>query len=99
MQAPGFVDGDSPNTKLRDYHLGAWTLNGAVLISQAVDFGAPLPGVNNTDLDNHAYDQDVMIARDFLGTHDLGCYELQANRIISDRVFAEAFGDRISLLR
>lgn len=93
-QDPMFV---SPS--LGNYHLQAYLQDGHVTASRAIDF-APLTESNYTDvsydLEGNPYGQDVPLVPDAYGTRDLGAYEA---RPITDRIFGDAFGDELSLLR
>ena len=86
---PLFVDSANGN-----YHLPAYQQNG-VIASRAIDFAPTVSGNAAHDLDGNAYDQDVPAVPDLYGSRDLGAYEAVP---ITDRVFADAFGDRISLV-
>ncbi len=86
---PLFVDSANGN-----YHLPAYQQNG-VIASRAIDFAPTVGGDAAHDLDGNAYDQDVQAVPDLYGSRDLGAYEAVP---ITDRVFADAFGDRISLV-
>jgi hypothetical protein len=79
-----------------DYHLLAYTQNGLLTASRAIDFAATTQNDGASDLDGNAYGQDVPAVPDCQGTRDLGAYEAQP---ITDRIFGDAFGDRISLAR
>ena len=92
--APLFVDAGNADVGKRDYHLRAYKQDGLVTASPAIDFAPPVAG-DDRDLDGAPHDQDVPAVADFQGDRDLGCYEAQP---ITDRVFAEAFGDPVSLL-
>ena len=86
-----FVD-----TTLRNYHQVATKMieSGATFISSSpgIDFAASAGG---TDLDGKPRDQDVPELPDRLGVRDLGCYEEQP----IPRIFADAFGDPVSLVQ
>jgi len=92
---PLFVDSTNANVAQRNYHQGAVIQNGDVTSSFAIDYAPPVPG-NDLDLDGNPYDQDVPAVPDHLGVRDLGCYEMQP---ITDRIFADALGDPISLVQ
>lgn len=92
---PMFVDATNVDASKRDYRLRAYVQNGAVTASPAIDFAPPIAG-DDRDLDNNPHDQNVPRVTDFQGDRDLGCYEAQP---IDDRLFADGFGDPISLLR
>lgn len=77
-----------------NYHLQAFVQNGVVKASPAIDFAAPVTG-DDRDLDGRPYDQDVPSVADRFGTRDLGAYEMQP---ITDRIFADGFGDPTSLV-
>jgi hypothetical protein len=95
-QDPMFVDPANGN-----YHLSAYLQNGGLHASRAIDFAATVlnspNGIddNPNDLDGNPYGQDVPAVPDFHGTRDLGAYEA---RPITDRIFGDAFGDRLSIL-
>lgn len=92
---PLFVDAANPLIDQRDYHLRAFVQSGVVTASPAIDVAPPVTG-DDRDLDRNPHDQDVPSVPDLAGDRDLGCYEAQP---ILDRVFADAFGDRISILK
>jgi hypothetical protein len=92
---PLFVDGANADPEKRDYHLRAYVQNGVVTASPGIDF-APAGSGCVTDFDGNPCDQNVPQVADFAGTHDLGAYEAQP---IADRLFADGFGDPVSLLR
>jgi hypothetical protein len=87
--APLFVDAAHGN-----YHLVAYYQNGSLTATRAIDF-APEDGDPPYDLDSRAYGKDVPAVPDAYGTRDLGAYEAIP---ITDRIFADAFGDRTSLV-
>lgn len=92
---PLFVDAANATVSKRNYHQVAFLQGGQVTASPAIDFAPPVSG-DDRDLDGNPYDQDVGADADRFGDRDLGCYEAQP---IADRVFADAFGDAISLVR
>lgn len=92
---PLFVDADNANPDLRDYHLVAYAQDGQVTASQAIDAAQPL-GDGDHDLDGKPHDIDVPTVGSDVLVRDLGAYEAQP---VTDRVFADAFGDRVSLLQ
>jgi hypothetical protein len=97
LDAFGFIDASNANVAKRDYHLDAWMLNRVNFFSPAVDVAVPVDG-DDRDLDNNPHDQDIVGVDNGPGVRDLGGYELQRSQLISDRIFADAFGDRITLL-
>ena len=97
LDAFGFVDAANASPSKRDYHLGGWLVNRIPSFSPAVDFATPVSG-DDPDLDNKPHDQDIPNLDNGPGERDLGCYELQASQVINDRIFADSYGDRISLL-
>jgi len=86
---PLFVDSANGN-----YHLPAYLQNG-LTASRAIDFAPTVSGNAAHDLDGNAYDQNVQVVPDLYGSRDLGAYEAVP---ITDRLFADGFGDRISLV-
>ncbi len=86
---PLFIDAANGN-----YHLVAYVQNGSLTATRAIDF-APEDGDPPYDLDSRAYGKDVPAVPDAYGTRDLGAYEAVP---ITDRIFADAFGDRTSLV-
>ena len=92
---PLFVDATNANTDKRDYHLLAYVQDGVVTASQAIDAAPPL-GDGDHDLDGKPHDVDVPGVGSNVLVRDLGAYEAQP---VGDRVFADAFGDRVSLLQ
>lgn len=96
---PLFVDAVNANADKRDYHLVAYVQNGIVTASPAIDFAAPLGNIDQTtniDLDGNPRDLDVPNAGSAALVRDLGAYEAQP---ILDRIFADGFGDRVSLVK
>jgi hypothetical protein len=91
---PLFVDAANADPDKRDYRLTAYVQDGVVTASQAIDAAVPVAG-DDRDLDDNPHDQDVPAVTNAFGDRDLGAYEAQP---ILDRVFADAFGDPISLL-
>lgn len=89
-QDPLFVNAAAGN-----YHLRAFTQNGAVTASQAIDFAPTSPLDISYDLDGNPYGIDVPAVANAYGKRDLGAYEAQP---ITDRIFADAFGDPVSLV-
>jgi hypothetical protein len=75
-----------------DFHLSAYVTTGVITRSPAIDFA---PAIGGNDLDGNPYDQDVNILPNTFGPRDLGAYEMQP---INDRIFGDAFGDRLSLV-
>jgi hypothetical protein len=94
-ETPLFVDSTNADVSKRDYHLQAFITDGNVTASAAIDFALSLTAGGN-DLDNHPRDQDVPLVTNRFGMSDVGAYEMQP---ISDRIFADAFGDPTSLLQ
>ena len=94
LGTPLFVDGDNPDASKRNYHLLAYIQNGQVTASPGIDFAEAGSG-DGSDLDGNPYDQDVPLVPNFAGPRDLGAYEAQP---IADRIFGDAFGDRLSLV-
>ncbi len=88
---PLFVDAPNGN-----YHLAAYTQNNLLHAARAIDFAPTVGGDPAYDLDGKSYGQDVPAVPDLYGTRDLGAYEAQP---INDRIFADGFGDRVSLVR
>jgi hypothetical protein len=93
---PMFVDAANGN-----YHLSAFLQNGGLSASRAIDFAATINSSQTEfddypfDLDGNACGQDVPLVPDFHGTRDLGAYEA---RPVPDRIFGDAFGDRLSIV-
>lgn len=85
---PLFIDARDGNFRLQ-----ASTLNRLLSVSPAIDF-APIPNGTVLDLDGNAYGQDVPAVVNLFGTRDLGAYEM---RPILGRIFADGFGDAISI--
>jgi len=77
-----------------DYRQVASKAGNQVTASLGIDFAPPVSG-DDRDLDGNPYDQDAGAVTDRFGVRDLGCYEAQP---IADRVFADAFGDAISIV-
>lgn len=77
-----------------NYHLQAYVKNGVVTASHAIDYAPLVPG-DDFDLDGRLRDQDVAVVGDVFGYRDLGAYEMQP---ITDRIFADSFGDPISIV-
>jgi hypothetical protein len=94
LGTPLFVDGDNPDASKRNYHLLAYIQSGQVTASPGIDFAEAGSG-DGSDLDGNPYDQDVPLVPNFAGPRDLGAYEAQP---IADRIFGDAFGDRLSLV-
>ncbi|HEX3897232.1 MAG TPA: hypothetical protein VHW73_13565 [Rudaea sp.] len=90
---PRFVDATNADPDKRDYHLTAFAQAGLVTASPAIDFGS---SANGSDLDRNPYNVDVPLVSNGAGPRDVGAYEAQP---ITDRIFGDAFGDAISLLR
>jgi len=86
---PLFVDMAHGN-----YHLVATQLGNTIVASPAIDFAPPVAG-DDRDIAGNPHDQDVAAIADRFGVRDLGAYEMQP---ISDRIFADGFGDPISLV-
>lgn len=78
-----------------DYHLSAYQQMGKVFASPAIDFAETIPSDDPTDLDDNAFGQDVPAVQNFQGARDLGAYEA---RPITDRIFGDTFGDRLSIV-
>ena len=91
---PLFVDATNATVAKRNYHQAAYVQAGNVTASLGIDFAPPVSG-DDRDLDSNPYDQDVPSVTNAFGVRDLGCYEAQP---IADRIFADAFGDAISLV-
>lgn len=87
---PTFVNGSAGNYRLR-----AVIQAGFVSASAGID-NAPSATGDDHDLDGNPHDQDVPLVPNLFGVRDLGCYEAQP---IPDRIFGDAFGDAISLVR
>lgn len=77
-----------------DYRLKATKLGATIFASPAIDFAPPVAG-NDRDIAGNLHDQDVGPIADRFGVRDLGAYEMQP---ITDRIFADAFGDPISIV-
>jgi hypothetical protein len=88
QQQPLFIDAAHGDFRL----LVARTGNGSIVASQGVDF-APV-GTAGVDLDGRALDRDVVGFGASGYPRDLGAFEMQP---ITDRVFANAFGDAVLL--
>lgn len=82
------------NPAAGNYHLFAFTQNGVATGSLGIDF-TPALADEGSDLDGNPYDVDIPQVKDFQGIRDIGCYEAQP---ITDRIFADAFGDPISIV-
>jgi predicted outer membrane repeat protein len=72
-----------------DYRLLVTKAGSTYTRSLGVDFA---PNAGDTDLLLRARDQDIAGATNFLGSRDLGAYEMQP---INDRVFGDGMGDAI----
>lgn len=94
---PLFVDATNSDISKRDYHLQAFVVDGVVTASPAMDFAPAISGEGN-DLDNNPRDQDVPLVPNRFGLSDVGAYEMQPIPPISDRIFADRFGDATSLV-
>jgi hypothetical protein len=94
--SPTIIAGDPLFTDTRNgnYRLKAFVQNGHVTHSPAIDFSATTIA-NLTDLDGNAFGQDVPAVPNNLGPRDLGAYEM---RPVSGRIFADGFGDAISIV-
>lgn len=94
---PLFVDLSNADSDLRDYHLVAFLQNRIVTASEAID-AAPTNTGDGKDLDGNPTDVDVLLVKDPNPGwwHDIGAYEAQP---ITDRIFGDTFGDRLSLLK
>lgn len=77
-----------------NYRLQAFVQNGHVTHSPAIDFSATAIA-NLFDLDGNGFGQDVPAVPNTFGPRDLGAYEM---RPISGRIFADGFGDAISIV-
>jgi hypothetical protein len=88
---PLFVDATNADASQRDYHLRAVTQNGVISASLGMDYATT--GVS-IDLDGGARNLDVPLVNHG-GTGDLGAYEAKP---ILDRIFADGFGDPVSLV-
>jgi hypothetical protein len=86
------------NVSSGDYHLLAYVQEGQITASRAIDFAATVAFDSDLpdDLDGNPYDQDVNVIQNLFGARDLGAYEMQP---INDRIFGDAFGDRLSLVK
>ncbi len=78
-----------------DYHLVAYIQNNLLHAARAIDFAPTQSGDPPYDLDGKTYGQDVPAVPDLYGTRDLGAYEALP---ITDRIFGDTFGDRLSLV-
>lgn len=87
---PLFVDSANGN-----YHLVAYRQNGLLTATRAIDFAPTVGGDAAHDFDGNAFGIDVPAVPDAYGTRDLGAFEALP---ISDRLFADGFGDRVSLV-
>jgi predicted outer membrane repeat protein len=87
---PIFADAANGNYRLQVFSIGA-----VVTASLGVD-AAPLLSGQTQDLDGNPRDQDVPAVPNVSGVGDFGAYEAQP---ILDRIFADAFGDAISLVQ
>ncbi|QBB71450.1 hypothetical protein ELE36_14390 [Pseudolysobacter antarcticus] len=94
--SPSIIVGDPLFTDTRNvnYRLKAFVQNGHVTHSPAIDFSATAIS-NLTDLEGKPFDQDVPTVPNNFGPHDLGAYEM---RPIPGRIFADGFGDAISIV-
>ncbi len=86
---PLFADSRNGN-----YRLQAFVQNGHVTHSLAIDFSATVIA-DLIDLDGNNFGQDVPTVPNIFGPHDLGAYEM---RPIPGRIFADGFGDAISIV-
>ena len=77
-----------------DYRLSATKVGNTIFASPAIDF-APAVSGDDRDIAGNPHDQDVGAIADRFGVRDLGAYEMQP---ITDRIFADGFGDPISLV-
>jgi hypothetical protein len=87
ITGPMFVDAAHGN-----YRLMAFVQDGLVIASPTMDY---TEAAGDVDLDGNPYDADVPLV-DHGGVRDLGAYEGQP---ITDRIFGDAFGDALSLLK
>ena len=87
VDAPLFVD-----LKHSDYRLQATKFGDTITASPAIDFAEAAGGF---DIAGNPRDQDVVLIANRFGSRDLGAYEMQP---ITDRLFADGFGDPISLV-
>lgn len=87
---PSIIQGDPMFIDMAhgDYRLTATTL----AHSPAIDFSGAVGG---NDIAGNPRDQDVPAIANRFGPGDLGAYEMQP---ISDRIFADGFGDPVSLV-
>lgn len=94
---PGFVDSANSNVDLRNYRLTAYVQNGKVTASRGID-AAPAGENDGPDLDGNTTDLDVPLVQDLSSgwIRDVGCYEAQP---IVDRIFGDAIGDAMTLLK
>ena len=77
-----------------DYRLKATKLGATIIASPAIDFAPPVAG-DDRDIAGNPHDQDVGAVVDRFGARDLGAYEMQP---ITDRIFADSFGDPVSIV-
>lgn len=89
---PSIIQGDPMFVDMAhgDYRLTATN----VAHSPAIDF-APAVSGDDRDIAGNPHDQDVPSIANLFGVRDLGAYEMQP---IDDRIFADGFGDPISLV-
>lgn len=87
---PLFVDAAHGN-----YRLVAYRQNGSLIATRAIDFAPTENGDADNDFTGNAYGQDVPAVPDAYGTRDLGAYEMTP---IADRIFGDAFGDKLALV-
>jgi len=94
--SPTIIVGDPLFTDARNgnYRLQAFVQNGHVTHSPAIDFSATAIA-NPFDLDGNSFGQDVPAVPNIFGPHDLGAYEM---RPTPGRIFADGFGDAISIV-
>jgi hypothetical protein len=78
-----------------DYRLRVIKLGNTILASPAVDFAAAVTG-DDRDVGDRPFDQDTPAPNRSPGAvRDLGAYEMQN---IAGRIFADGFGDPVSLV-
>lgn len=79
-----------------DYRLRATQSGSTISASPAIDFAPPISG-DDRDVEDRPYDQDELSIpnRSPGSVRDLGAYEMQP---ITDRIFADAFGDPITIV-
>ena len=95
-RAPGINVGDPLFIDMAhgNYRLLAKKLGNTITASPAIDF-AGLLSPDDRDIAGRPHDQDVDQVVDRFGVRDLGAFEMQP---ISNRIFADSFGDPISIV-